>query len=205
MSVVQQFVFWLIINSHISPPPPSIPPKLMAVAKPVICGLENIKQNAKLKHALYQSFKKKKRIELCVQVWHRRICGSYFMDPAARWVYGGKSQNSDFYFVPLILLCGTSVVTHTHTHTQTLLFQSQTNALTLHPAASAGSRDPGVRESSFRRDFLSRWSSVCFSPPQSFHFTPPPSPLSRGPSVVSASRFPPPAVHSVAARRRGCK
>lgn len=61
MSVVQQFVFWLIINSHISPPPPSIPPKLMAVAKPVICGLENIKQNAKLKHALYQSFKKKKK------------------------------------------------------------------------------------------------------------------------------------------------
>lgn len=58
---VQQFVFWLIINSHISPPPPSIPPKLMAVAKPVICGLENIKQNAKLKHALYQSFKKKKK------------------------------------------------------------------------------------------------------------------------------------------------
>lgn len=65
------------------------------------------------------------------------------MDPAVRWVYGGKSLNSDFYVVLLILLCGTSLVTHTRTHTHTL-----------HPAASTRSRHPGVLESSSCWDFL---------------------------------------------------
>lgn len=84
---------------------------------------------------------KKRRKELCVQVRHRWICGSYFMDPAARWVYVGKSQNSDFYFVPLILLCGTSLVTHTHTRKHFSFNHKQTpSPFTQQPPLGAGIR-----------------------------------------------------------------